>query len=132
MTTHITNIVAPDGLWTVELDLVAKTAKVLAYAGHQPPPTPSVLQRAHAWMQAEASLRLHGPVPDAEYDNRIARCQACPELEPLMLPQIGRCRACGCGNNPRAELSIKARMPAATCPRALWESATLPPSGAAT
>ena len=132
MSKHITNIVAPDGLWTIELDLVDKTARVLDYAGHGPAPTPSVLERAHSWMRAELSLRLEGPLPDAAYDARIATCRACPELEPLNPPQVGTCKACGCGSNPRAEISIKARMPAATCPRALWESATLPPSGAAT
>jgi hypothetical protein len=99
---------------------------------------PGLLSKAAAWMKAEASLRMSGPLPDDQYALRIKACTACPELDAVADPQVGWCKKCGCGRNARAELTIKARMPAATCPLNKWPTVderpqgdTIPPSGAA-
>lgn len=81
---------------------------------------PGVLSQAVSWLKAEASA-LVAKVPDEQYEARIAACRSCPELEPLPAPQVGHCKACGCGRRARAELTIKGRMPGAKCPKKLWE-----------
>jgi hypothetical protein len=83
-------------------------------------PRPGVLSQAVAWLKAEASA-LVAKVPDEQYEARLAACRSCPELEPLPAPQVGHCKACGCGRRARAELTIKGRMPGAKCPKKLWE-----------
>lgn len=83
-------------------------------------PRPGVLSQAVSWLKAEASA-LVAKVPEEQYEARIAACRSCPELEPLPAPQVGHCKACGCGRRARAELTVKGRMPGAKCPKKLWE-----------
>lgn len=80
------------------------------------------LGNAAAWIKAEASLALEGPVAPETLEVRTAACRACPELATDTEPKdsIGFCRACGCGTGARAALSVKLTMPAATCPRQKW------------
>lgn len=86
-----------------------------------PPPRPNLAERAVSWVKAEASMVLQGPLSDASYEARIAICNGCDALEKAVEPdKVGFCKACGCGHNVRAELTIKGRMPAAKCPRNLW------------
>lgn len=80
----------------------------------------SFVSRAIAYAKAEASLLISGPVSDDEFAARVSACAGCSELNPLPAPQVGWCKACGCGDRSRAELSVKATMPAATCPRGKW------------
>lgn len=81
---------------------------------------PGLLSQAMSWLKAEASV-LVAKVPDDQYEARIAACRSCPELEPLPAPQVGHCKACGCGKRARAELTVKGRLPAAKCPKKLWK-----------
>lgn len=75
------------------------------------------------WAKAEASLVLEGPVSSEVFIRRLETCNGCEQLErasdPLLL---GWCKACGCGKNKRAELTVKGRMPKATCPLNAWEN----------
>jgi hypothetical protein len=86
---------------------------------------PSLVNKAILWAMAEASQLMHGPLEDAAYQARIDACKACDAFDPKQAPQIGFCKACGCGQNARAELSVKARMPGATCPKNKWTPLTV-------
>lgn len=72
------------------------------------------------YIKAEASQIVAGPLDDEKYDARIALCQSCDALEVRAAPEVGHCKDCGCGKNRRSELTVKARMPMATCPRKKW------------
>jgi len=76
------------------------------------------LAKAVSWIKAEASRVLEGDVPEDQYQARLEACRACPKLKPSS--PLGHCGACGCGTRRRAELTIKARMPRATCPLGNW------------
>lgn len=80
-----------------------------------------LVKRAAAWAKAEASLQLEGPVLPQVFEARAASCKACPAREEHKDDPIGYCSECGCGHNPRARLTVKLTMPAATCPRETWK-----------
>ena len=82
------------------------------------PATPGPLAKAVSWIKAEASRVLEGDVPEDQYQARLEACRACPKLKPRS--PLGHCGACGCGTRRRAELTIKAKMPRATCPLGKW------------
>lgn len=82
------------------------------------PATPGPLAKAVSWIKAEASRVLEGDVPENQYQARLKACRACPKLRPSS--PLGHCGACGCGTRRRAELTIKAKMPRATCPLGKW------------
>ena len=82
------------------------------------PATPGPLAKAVSWIRAEASRVLEGDVPEDQYQARLEACRACPKLKPSS--PLGHCGACGCGTRRRAELTIKAKMPRATCPLGKW------------
>lgn len=81
---------------------------------------PGLLAQAASWLRAEASLALEGPLAAEAVEARLAQCRSCPDREPLPAPQVGWCKACGCPQSGRAELTVKATMPAAACPRGRW------------
>lgn len=83
------------------------------------------LANAGKYLSAEASLHLHGPVPDAVFEQRKAHCIGCPSrvLSDNLPDEIGYCRSCGCGVSERARLTVKLTMPAATCPKGNWGAA---------
>jgi hypothetical protein len=76
------------------------------------------MSKWYRYARAEASRLVHGDVPDKEYQSRIDACRGCDQLKPGK--PVGWCKACGCGQRRRAELSIKAKMPAAACPLNKW------------
>lgn len=78
------------------------------------------MEKAASWIKAETSLIMRGALSDEDYESRIAVCKSCDQLEAMPDPSVGFCKACGCGKNPRAELTVKGRMPAATCPKGKW------------
>lgn len=91
-----------------------------------PEPVPvhhkSLLEKAASWVKAEVSMVTQGPLDDERYQKRIDACLACPKLQRSEEPgKVGWCKACGCGQNVRAELTVKARMPKATCPVNAWD-----------
>lgn len=82
---------------------------------------PGFLRKAASYLKAEASMLVNGPVGEDEYMARVAECLKCPQLQKSVEPeQMGWCKACGCGQARRAELTVKARMPKAKCPAGLW------------
>lgn len=116
MTTHTITINTRTRRWKLALDESTATATVLECTEHARP----LVERAAAWARAEASQLMQGPIRDDQYAARIAACSTCPELDAVAAPQIGWCKKCGCSRNARAELTIKGRMPAATCPLNKW------------
>jgi len=78
------------------------------------------IEKAKSWIKAEASVVTQGKLPDDQYEARIAACRACEHLDVRAEPQVGFCKACGCGTGSRAELTVKGRMPAAKCPKGKW------------
>lgn len=76
------------------------------------------LAKAVSWAKAEASRLIQGDVPEEQYQARLEACRTCQKLQAG--EPVGWCGACGCGTRRRAELSVKARMPAATCPLGRW------------
>jgi hypothetical protein len=102
--------------WKLEFDEEAGIVTVLECVDH----SRSLMERAAAWAKAEASQVISGPLSDEQYEARVAVCRSCDQLDPADAPQIGHCKACGCGKRPRAEITVKGRMPAATCPKNKW------------
>lgn len=80
--------------------------------------SPGLIAKAASWIKAEASRVLEGDLPEDQYQARLKACRACPKLKAG--DPVGWCGACGCGTRRRAELSIKAKMPKATCPLKKW------------
>jgi hypothetical protein len=114
-----TTIRTTRGEWVLELNAEDGTATVLSFSK----PEPSTLQKAASWAKAEMSQVISGPLSDEQYEARVAVCRSCDQLDPADAPQIGYCKACGCGKRPRAEITVKGRMPAATCPKKKWPTA---------
>lgn len=83
-------------------------------------PEQSLIAKAASWAMAEASLVMQGALDGDALAQRLSECGKCDQLQSLPLPQVGHCRACGCGRNARSELSVKATMPAAGCPLGKW------------
>jgi hypothetical protein len=86
----------------------------------------SLLDKAASWVKAEVSQVMRGPVDDETYRMRLETCNACFRLERAPDAALGFCKACGCGNNARAELTVKARMPEAKCPIGAWGEPAAP------
>jgi len=82
--------------------------------------TPGFMEKAISFARAAASTVLSEISPE-EIEERLAACRGCEALRPMPAPQVGFCLSCGCGEHPLAELTVKAKMPAATCPRKKWK-----------
>ena len=79
------------------------------------------LRQVYDYLKAEASRILY-KVPEVDVESRLKACSECPQLmKSSEEGKLGWCGACGCGTRARAELTIKATMPAATCPLKKWE-----------
>jgi hypothetical protein len=87
--------------------------------------TPHVLvpiSQAMQYAAAEVSRVVLGPLPPDEVESRLAACRSCEHLQ--VVDGKGEfCGQCGCGHRRRAELSIKATMPRASCPLGKWGTA---------
>lgn len=85
-----------------------------------PMEAPSLLSKAISYAKAEIS-RFTQTITEAEIAARIDMCRSCSKLvKSTEDGKIGWCDSCGCGKAARAELTIKATMPAATCPLNKW------------
>lgn len=81
---------------------------------------PGLFAKAVSFAKAQASA-LFAEVSDPEQRQRLDACRSCEALKPLPAPQVGHCLACGCGDSALAELTAKAKLPAATCPKGKWQ-----------
>ena len=80
---------------------------------------PTIVNKAASWMKAEIS-RITKELDQGEYEARIEACMSCDSLDSQPAPLVGYCKACGCGKNPRSELTVKGKMPDAKCPKGKW------------
>jgi len=78
-----------------------------------------ILGKVKSYIEAEASLANEGALDDAQFGARMKLCLVCDELN-LSYDDVGHCGACGCGGGRRAALTVKGRMPRATCPKNKW------------
>tara|TARA_R100000995_G_C3480450_1_gene123573 strand:+ start:1428 stop:1826 length:399 start_codon:yes stop_codon:yes gene_type:complete len=79
----------------------------------------SIGSKIKDYAKAEASLFLEGEVDKNIYKSRIKICKECKYFIKTT-DSIGHCNKCGCGKRKRAGLSIKCKMPKATCPVNKW------------
>jgi hypothetical protein len=84
--------------------------------------TPHILipiSQAIQYAKAEVSRVVLGPVAPERVKARLEACRGC-EHRQVVEGKGEFCGRCGCGQRSRAELTIKSRMPAATCPIGRW------------
>jgi hypothetical protein len=84
------------------------------------------MDRAAAYLKAEAIHAIQGPAPEADAALRRAECLACEhrveQLDGATDPDgVGFCTRCGCGGAPRAALGTKIGMAGASCPLGKWK-----------
>jgi len=80
----------------------------------------AALGAGREYAKAEYS-RIIAPLDPQLAADRIAVCKACEFLAPSPEPtKVGHCKACKCPRWSRSELTTKATMPAATCPKGKW------------
>ena len=96
--------------------------KIVAIVHNMPTLRP---RNVYTYVRAEWSNIEQGPVPLPIYEKRKKICGECPhrkQVEGYKDP-LGFCTKCGCGANPRAQLTVKLKLPATSCPIGKWEEA---------
>jgi|TARA_X000001382_G_scaffold129484_1_gene121634 hypothetical protein len=96
--------------------------KVTTFLQNMPTLSP---KNIYKYLRAEVSNIEQGPVSLPVYEERKKICGDCPKR---MFPEgysdpLGFCTECGCGANPRAQLTIKLKLPATSCPLGKWDEA---------
>ena len=87
--------------------------------------TPSAMAQATQYARAELTHATQGPASEADAAARLAICMACEHraVEYKGMTDAGGfgwCTKCGCGNNPRALLTVKVTLAGVECPLAKW------------
>ena len=96
--------------------------KVTTFLQNMPTLSP---KNIYKYLRAEVSNIEQGPVSLPVYEERKNICGDCPKR---MFPEgysdpLGFCTECGCGANPRAQLTVKLKLPATSCPLGKWDEA---------
>ena len=96
--------------------------KVTTFLQNMPTLSP---KNIYKYVRAEVSNIEQGPVALPVYEERKKICGECPKR---MFPEgysdpLGFCTECGCGANPRAQLTVKLKLPATSCPLGKWDEA---------
>jgi len=81
----------------------------------------SVVAQAAQYAAAELTHATQGPASEADAAARLAICMACEHRAVSYKGQtdesgVGWCTKCGCGNNPRAMLTVKVTLAGVECP----------------
>ena len=89
--------------------------------------TPSAMAQATQYARAELTHATQGPASEADAAARLAICMACPDraVEYKGMTDagdVGFCTKCGCGNNPRALLTVKVTLAGVECPLKKWSA----------
>lgn len=87
--------------------------------------TPSAMAQAAQYARVEMTHATQGPASDADAAARLAICMACEHRAVEYKGQtdsggVGWCTKCGCGNNPRAMLTVKVTLAGVECPLSKW------------
>lgn len=73
------------------------------------------------YWKAESSLIIEGSVSNRIFQQRMDTCKSCEHLVETS-DEVGHCGVCGCGiKSKRAGLTIKGKMPKATCAKNKWK-----------
>ncbi len=85
----------------------------------------STIELAKQYARAELTHATQGPASEADAAARLAICMACPDRAVTYKEQtdengVGWCTKCGCGNNPRALLTVKVTLAGVECPLGKW------------
>ena len=85
----------------------------------------SLAQNLKNYAAAELTHATQGPASEADAAARLAICMACEHRAVTYKEQtdengVGWCTKCGCGNNPRAMLTVKVTLAGVECPLAKW------------
>ena len=85
----------------------------------------SKLEMAKEYARAEITHATQGPASEADAAARLAICMECEHRAVTYKEQtdengVGWCTKCGCGNNPRAMLTVKVTLAGVECPLAKW------------
>jgi hypothetical protein len=96
--------------------------KVRSFAKNLPEFTP---KKIYSYVRAEYSNIEQGPVSLPVYEERKKICGECPHRKHVegYKDPLGFCTKCGCGANPRAQLTVKLKLPATSCPIDKWDEA---------
>ena len=83
------------------------------------------IQLAKQYARAELTHAMQGPASEADAAARLAICMACEHRAVEYKGQtdaggVGWCTKCGCGNNPRAMLTVKVTLAGVECPLGKW------------
>ena len=85
----------------------------------------SKLELAKQYARAELTHATQGPASEADAAARLAICMAC-EYRAVeykgMSDSVGWCSKCGCGNSPRALLTVKVTLAGVECPLKKWSA----------
>ncbi len=81
----------------------------------------SKLEMAKDYARAELTHATQGPASEADAAARLAICMSCEHRAVTYKEQtdaggVGWCTKCGCGNNPRAMLTVKVTLAGVECP----------------
>ena len=83
------------------------------------------LENMKQYARAELTHATQGPASEADAAARLAICMACEHRAVTYKEQtdengVGWCTKCGCGNNPRALLTVKVTLAGVECPLKKW------------
>jgi rRNA maturation endonuclease Nob1 len=76
--------------------------------------------KAVKYLNFELSNIKNGKVSDKIFEHRKNICVECPSNSKYGTKELGFCKSCGCGSNPRAHLSIKLTVAGTECPLNKW------------
>ena len=98
--------------------------KLFANKIHNVKKITSVSQAAQ-YARAELTHATQGPASEADAAARLAICMGCEHRAVTYKEQtdangVGWCTKCGCGNNPRAMLTVKVTLAGVECPLKKW------------
>ena len=82
-----------------------------------------VVAQAKQYARAELTHATQGPASEADAAARLAICMACEHRAVEykgMSDSVGWCTKCGCGNSPRALLTVKVTLAGVECPLKKW------------
>ena len=93
--------------------------KLISFLYNLPKVTPKNIL---SYFKAEISNIEQGPVSLPIYEERKQICGECPHRKFVdgYKDPLGFCTKCGCGANPRAQLTVKLKLPATSCPINKW------------
>ena len=81
------------------------------------------IELAKQYARAELTHATQGPASEADAAARLAICMACEHRATDykgMKDEGGWCTKCGCGNSPRALLTVKVTLAGVECPLKKW------------